>query len=190
MLSSNRILALNICTLNIWCTYETSFHQTFRDLMSPNPMLLPTNFPHSKSPRRPNREQTLCQKETCSLKGTQEWEFFWLRFWILYYFIVSYVKILRFCIKNFLIGPVLEEVRFFRVVLGLRGMKKFFELGQKNIFNFFIYEPFIWANTSFFEIRSIYGARDGFLCQSWAKMSKFILLSLRLSGIEFSLVSD
>jgi hypothetical protein len=46
------------------------------------------------------------------LKGTQEWEFFWLRFWILYYFIVIYVKILRFCKKNFLIGPVLEEVRF------------------------------------------------------------------------------
>ncbi len=70
-------------------------------------------------------------------KGTQEWEFFWLRFWILYSFIVSYVKILRFCKKNFLIGPVLEEVRFFRVVLGLRGMKKMFELGQKNIFLFF-----------------------------------------------------
>ncbi len=31
-------------------------------------------------------------------------------------------------------------------------------------------------------------ARDGFMCQSWAKMSKFIPLSLRLSGIEFSLV--
>ncbi len=25
-----------------------------------------------------------------SIKGTQEWEFFWLRFWILYYFNVSY----------------------------------------------------------------------------------------------------
>ena len=24
------------------------------------------------------------------IKGTQEWEFFWLRFWILYYFNVSY----------------------------------------------------------------------------------------------------
>ncbi len=69
-------------------------------------------------------------------------------------------------------------------------MKKIFELGQKNIFLFFIYEPFIWANTSFSEIRSINGARDGFMCQSWAKMSKFIPLSLRLSGIEFSLVSD
>ncbi len=32
--------------------------------------------------------------------------------------------------KKFLIGPFLGEVRFFRVVLGLRGMKKIFELGQ------------------------------------------------------------
>jgi len=79
--------------------------------------------------------------ESTHIKGTQEWEFFWLRFWILYYFFVSYVKILRFCKKNFLIGPVLEEVRFFRVVLGLRGMKKNFELGQKNIFLFF----YLWT---------------------------------------------
>ena len=33
-------------------------------------------------------------------------------------------------------------------------------------------------------------AADGFMWKSWAKMSKFIPLSLRLSGIEFSLVSD
>jgi hypothetical protein len=70
------------------------------------------------------------------IKGTLEWKFLWLRFWILYYFIVSYVKILRFSKKNFLIGPVLEEVLFFRVVLGLRGMKKIFKLGQKNIYLF------------------------------------------------------
>ncbi len=69
-------------------------------------------------------------------------------------------------------------------------MEKIFELGQKNIFLFFIYDPFIWANTSFSEIRSINGARDNFMCQIWAKMSKFILLSLRLSGIEFSLESQ
>jgi hypothetical protein len=30
------------------------------------------------------------------LKGTQDWEFFWLRFWNLRYFVDSYVKILRF----------------------------------------------------------------------------------------------
>ncbi len=88
------------------------------------------------------RDDSLCRARICrSFKGTQEWEFFWLRFWILYYFIVSYVKILRFCKKNFLIGPVLEEVRFFRVVLGLRGMKKIFLAGSKNIFKFF----YLWT---------------------------------------------
>ncbi len=30
------------------------------------------------------------------LKGTQDWDIFWLRFWNLYYFFISYVKILRF----------------------------------------------------------------------------------------------
>ncbi len=45
-----------------------------------------------------------------------------------------------FTTKNFLIGPLLGEVRFFRVVLGLRGMKKNFELGQKNFF-FFNFGP-------------------------------------------------
>ncbi len=35
------------------------------------------------------------------IKGTQDWEFFWLRIWILYHFIVSYAQILRFCKKVF-----------------------------------------------------------------------------------------
>ncbi len=52
-----------------------------------------------------------------NFKGTQDWEFFGLRFWNLRYFFVSYVKILRFYKKKFLIGPLLGEVRFFRVVL-------------------------------------------------------------------------
>jgi hypothetical protein len=102
---------------------------------------------------------------------------------------ISYVKILRFCKNKFLIGPVLKEVRFFHTVLRLRGMEKNFEVGKKKIY-FFIYEPFIWAKTSFSEIWSINCARDGFMRWPWAKMSKFILLSLRLSGIEFNLVSD
>ena len=33
-----------------------------------------------------------------------------------------------------MIGAILGEVRFFRIVLGLRGMKKNFEVGQKNFF--------------------------------------------------------
>ncbi len=71
------------------------------------------------------------------LKGTQDWDFFWLRFWNLYYFFVSHVKILRFYKKKFWIGPFWGEVRFFRVVLGLRRMKKNVELGQKLFYFFF-----------------------------------------------------
>ncbi len=77
------------------------------------------------------------QKTRGRLKGTQDWEFFWLRFWNLRYFFVSYVKILRFKKKFFLIGPLLGEVGFFRGVLGLRGMKKNLELGQKIFFLLF-----------------------------------------------------
>ncbi len=46
-----------------------------------------------------------------------------------------------------MIGPLLEEIRFFRVVLRLSEMKKKFELGQKNIlfFSFMnpLYEPIL-----------------------------------------------
>ncbi len=57
-------------------------------------------------------------------------------------------------------------------------------------FFYIMYDPFIFPTKSFPKIRSINCDRDGFMCWSWAKMSQFILLSLRLSGIEFSLVSD
>ncbi len=33
-------------------------------------------------------------------KGTQAWEFFGLRFWNLYFFVVSYAEMLRFCLKK------------------------------------------------------------------------------------------
>ncbi len=72
----------------------------------------------------------------------------------------------------------------------MRNEKNFWAWSTKIFFVFFIYESFLWANTSFSKIRSINCVRDGFMCWSWAKLSKFILLSLRLSGIEFSLVSD
>ncbi len=74
-------------------------------------------------------------------KGTQDWEFFWLRFWNLRYFFVSYVKILRFYRKFFLIGPLLGEVRFFHVVLGLCRMKINVELGKKFFFSSSIMDP-------------------------------------------------
>jgi hypothetical protein len=44
---------------------------------------------------------------------------------------------IRFWGKQFLIGPLWGELRLFRVVLRLRGMKTIFELGQKNILFFF-----------------------------------------------------
>jgi hypothetical protein len=65
--------------------------------------------------------------------------------------------------------------------------KKKFKLGH-SFFQKIIYDPFIFAINSFSEIRSINSDRDGFICQAWSKMSKFIPLILRLSGIEFRLV--
>ena len=38
-----------------------------------------------------------------------------------------------------MIGPLWGELQLFRVVLRLRGMKKIFELGQKNIFFTFLF---------------------------------------------------
>jgi hypothetical protein len=85
--------------------------------------------------------------------------------------LIMHKYVIRFWGENFLIGPLWGELRLFRVVLRLRGMKKIFELIQKIFSFFFFYEPFIWANTSFYEIRSINCARDGFMRQYWAKMS-------------------
>ncbi len=75
-------------------------------------------------------------------------------------------------------------------ILRLRKMKKFFELGQKNILFFFHLWTLYMSQYKFFQNLIHNCARDGFMCQSWAKMSKFNPLSLRLSGIEFSLVWD
>ena len=66
--------------------------------------------------------------------------------------------------------------------------KKIFKLDQIFFLFKIIYDPLIFANNRFSKIRSTNSGRDGFVCQSWAKISKFIPLSLRLSGIEFSLV--
>ncbi len=124
----------------------------------------------------------------CPFKGTQDWEFFWLRFCNLRYFFVSYVKILRFYKKNFLIGPLLGEVGFFRPRT-TRNEKKFW--ARSNFFLFSsimdpIYDPIL----VFLKIQSINCSRDDFMCWFGVKMSNFIPLSLRLRGIEFSLVSD
>ncbi len=38
----------------------------------------------------------------------------------------------KILVNKILIGPLWGELRLFRVVLGLRGMEKFFKIGQKN----------------------------------------------------------
>ncbi len=77
----------------------------------------------------------------------------------------------------------------------LRSLKttrneKNFQDRQKKIIFEIIYDPLIFANNRFSKFRSINSDRDGFMHQSWAKMSNFFPLSLRLSGIQFSLVWD
>ncbi len=70
-----------------------------------------------------------------NIKGTQDWEFFWLRFWNLHYFFVSYVKILRFYKKIFLIVPFLGGGTIFpRSPRTTRNEKKFWAR-SKNFFS-------------------------------------------------------
>ena len=71
-----------------------------------------------------------------------------------------------------------------------RNEKKFQDRPKK----FFFFKSYMTLKylliTDFPKFASINNGRDGFMCKPRAKMSKFIPLSLRLSGIEFSLVSD
>jgi hypothetical protein len=61
---------------------------------------------------------------------------------------------------------------------------------RRNFFSFLkiINDPFLFTKNSFSKIQSINCDRDDCMSRSWAKMSKFIPLSLRPSGIEFDLV--
>jgi hypothetical protein len=124
-------------------------------------------------------------KPTWILKGTQDENFFGFDFEFCTISLSVNAEIIRFLGKNFLIVPLWGELRLFRVVLRLHGMKKKFKIGQFIFIFQIIYNPLIFANNRFSKIRSINSHRDGFMCQSWAKMSKFIPLSLK-----FSLVSD
>ncbi len=87
-----------------------------------------------------------------------------------------------------MIGPLWGELRLFRVVLRLRGMKKNVKVGQ--IFLFF--KSYMTLKylliIDFPKFDPLTAAEMALMWKSWAKMSKFIPLSLRLSGIEFSLV--
>ena len=136
--------------------------------------------------RKPATERSVSP----SFKGTQDWEFFWLRFWNLPYFFVSYVKILGFYNKKNLIGPLLGEVRFFRVVLGLRGMEKHFELGQQIFFFSSIMDPKYDPILVFWKFNLLNASGTTLCVNLGSKCQIFIPLSLRLSGIKFSLVSD
>ncbi len=57
------------------------------------------------------------------LKGTQDWDFFWLRFWNLYYYFISYVKILRFYNKNFFDQAIIGGDTIFPLSLRLSGIE-------------------------------------------------------------------
>ncbi len=75
-------------------------------------------------------------------KGTQEWEFFWLRFWILYYFIVSYVKILRFCKKKLFDWASIGGGTIFpRSPRTRRNEKNFWARSKKYCFIFLFMNP-------------------------------------------------
>ncbi len=75
------------------------------------------------------------------------------------------------------------------ISLKIMGNKNIFE-ARLNFFLFYVINPLIFAKNRFSKIPYFNSDRDGFMCPYWAKMSKFIPLSLRLSGIEFCLVSD
>ncbi len=68
-------------------------------------------------------------------KGTQAWEFFGLRYWNLYFFVVSYAEMLRFRLKKKFVGPLLGEIGLFCVYWDYAEWKKNFKLG--NIFCYF-----------------------------------------------------
>jgi len=57
------------------------------------------------------------------LKGTQDWDFFWLWFWNLYYFFISYVKKLRFYQKNFFDQAIIGGDTIFPLSLRLSGIE-------------------------------------------------------------------
>ncbi len=74
--------------------------------------------------------------------------------------------------KNF-IGPLLGEVRFFRVVLGLRRMKKNFELGQKFYFFLLQFSNLNMTQCWFFENSINYMLQGRLYVLIWGQNVKF-----------------
>jgi hypothetical protein len=80
-------------------------------------------------------------KPTWILKGTQDEKFFGFDFEFCTISLSVNAEIIRFLGKKFLIVPLWGELRLFRVVLRLHGMKKVFKIGQKNFILKIIYDP-------------------------------------------------
>ncbi len=97
------------------------------------------------------------------LKGTQGWEFFGLRYWNLYFSVVSNAEMLRFRLKKNFVGPLLGEIWLFCVYWDYAVWKKI--LSQVKFFAIFQVSnvPFIFANNSFSNIWSIKSYSDGFI---------------------------
>ncbi len=89
-----------------------------------------------------------------------------------------------------MIGPLRGKLRLFRVVLGLRGVKKIFKTGQ----NFFFFKSYMTLKylliIDFPKFEPLTAAEMALCGNLGPKCQIFNPLSLRLSGIEFSLVSD
>ncbi len=102
--SSKFLIASQVSGGPPWCLAMTKLWT--RDCLAtcwrimPHSILCRTQY-MSHTKLRPIPTTTSQPKPRWSLFGTQEWEFFWLWFWILYYFLVSSAEILRFCKKNF-----------------------------------------------------------------------------------------
>ncbi len=89
-----------------------------------------------------------------------------------------------------MIGPLWGEVGLFRVDPRLRGMKFFLNLGQKFFFFKSSLTPLYFLKTVFPKLNPLTVTGMALCVDLGPKKSQIILLSLRLSGIEFSLVSD
>jgi hypothetical protein len=70
----------------------------------------------------------------CFIIGTQEWDYFWLPFPILYYFIVNYAKILRFCKKHFWLGHWGGGTWFLLFILTVVNLFSYQRCGTVTIF--------------------------------------------------------
>jgi hypothetical protein len=108
----------------------------------------------------------LCSVKNLNIKGTQAWEFFGLRYWILYFFVDSYAEMLRFRLKKNFSGPLLGEIGLFCVYWDYAEWKKNLKLGKFFVIFQVSNVPFIFSNNRFSHIWSINSYSDGFISQN------------------------